>query len=135
MTVEAKDMSEASEVAVGELSSFAQKVGLYGPIVRFAVMTMGELEAELAQPSYPPVLGIAELAAMLDVSRQRASQVARTAAFPRPYAELASGPIWFAPNVRRFVDEWERKPGRPRKQNVVSFGPDELRSAAGRARS
>ena len=78
-------------------------------------MTAEETDAQLAEPTYPPVLGIAELADMLRTSKQRASQVARTQNFPRPYAELASGPVWLKPNVMHFVENWERRPGRPRK--------------------
>ena len=87
-------------------------------IVRMTTMTIDELEREVTRPTYPEVVGIAEIAERLGVSKQRASQVARTAAFPKPYAELASGPVWFLPNVKRFIEEWERKPGRPRKERA-----------------
>jgi hypothetical protein len=44
--------------------------------------------------------------------------IARGDAFPEPYAELAAGPVWLEPMVRRFVESWERRPGRPRKETT-----------------
>lgn len=32
---------------------------------------------------------------------------------PAPVAELAAGPIWNVANLRRFIDEWPRRAGRP----------------------
>lgn len=64
-----------------------------------------------------PVVGLAEIAELLGVSRQRAVQIVRDHAdFPEPVADLASGRVWHRPSV----DAWmaahpDRKPGRPRK--------------------
>jgi len=109
----------AASEACKRLRVAADNAGLPdGHVARLEVMTAEEVHRELERPAYPAVLGIAELAELLGVSRQRASQVARVAAFPKPFAELASGPIWLAPNVERFVQEWERRPGRPRKKKA-----------------
>lgn len=54
------------------------------------------------------LMGIAEIRALLDISRQRADQLTRRADFPRPVAELAMGKVWDAEAVR----EWARKDGR-----------------------
>jgi hypothetical protein len=109
----------ALEQGYERLTTAAEKAGIaHEPIVKIEMTDWHELEAELERPAHPAVLGIAELAEILGVSRQRASQVARINAFPKPYAELASGPVWFSTNVERFVQEWERKPGRPRKQKA-----------------
>jgi hypothetical protein len=83
-------------------------------ISRAEIVTWDEFERELSEPTYAGVLGVAELADLLNVTRQRASQIARRSDFPRPYAELASGPVWLEPMVKRFVGGWERRPGRPR---------------------
>jgi prophage regulatory protein len=61
------------------------------------------------------LVGLAEIAAMLGVTRQRAGQLARDYDdFPKPVAELASGRIW----ERAAVEAWAKKhplrrPGRP----------------------
>ncbi len=65
-------------------------------------------------PGLPEVLGVAEVAKRLDVSKQRAAELARThRLFPSPLAELASGPVWTAWQIGSFQRSWTRKPGRP----------------------
>ena len=55
------------------------------------------------------LVGVAEIAEMLGVSRQRVDAITRTHSdFPKPVAELASGRIW----MRRDVLTWARKTGR-----------------------
>lgn len=49
------------------------------------------------------LVGIAEIAAILGVSKQRADQLARTPAFPKPVSELASGRIWRKRDVERWI--------------------------------
>ena len=83
------------------------------PLRKVTVTEWSRFERELEEPTYPPVVGIAEIAEQLGVSKQRVSTLAKSEQFPKPYAELASGPVWFAPNVRHFVETWDRKPGRP----------------------
>ncbi len=59
-------------------------------------------------------VGVAELATLLGVSRQRASNLARSPGFPKPLAILAAGPIWHRALVSPFVKgNWHRRPGRP----------------------
>lgn len=53
-------------------------------------------------------MGIAEIRALLDISRQRADQLTRRADFPAPVAELGMGKVWNAEDVRN----WARKDGR-----------------------
>ena len=84
------------------------------PITRISALTDAELDAELARPSFPALVGIREIAELLDVTPQRASTLCRSRSFPPPVAELRAGPVWTATSVRRFVEEWKRQPGRPR---------------------
>jgi len=54
------------------------------------------------------LVGVAELAEMMDVSRQRASQISARPTFPEPVAVLRMGKVWRAEDVR----EWAEKTGR-----------------------
>jgi hypothetical protein len=47
------------------------------------------------------LMGIAEIAALYGVSRQRASAMARTASFPRPVQQLSMGPVFSRAAVLR----------------------------------
>ena len=117
LSIDAADVESAVAEGVRVFRDHAEKVGLEPwPIVSMRVMTEEELDAELARPTFPTLLGVAELAAVLGVSKQRASELANSTRFPRPFLTLASGPIWLEPAVLRFVETWDRKPGRPRSE-------------------
>ncbi len=71
-------------------------------------------------PGLPEVLGVAEVAKQLDVTKQRVAELARThRLFPPPLAELASGPVWTAWQIGSFQRSWARKPGRPPGSSTV----------------
>ena len=55
--------------------------------------------------------GLAEVAGLACVSRQRAAQLAAHPDFPKPVDRLAMGPVWRESDVKNFLAT-ERKPGR-----------------------
>ncbi len=77
-----------------------------------------EFTRRLELPSLPELVGIAEVAAMLGVTKQRASELAGQRNFPPPVVKLAAGPIWAAPTIRAFSENWARRPGRPRSKTA-----------------
>jgi hypothetical protein len=92
-----------------------EKVGLSGGRVeRFEIETLEHQEREFAREP-EGYAGVSEIAQLLDVSKQRVSELRRLPGFPAPVAELAAGPVWHRSMLQRFIDTWERKPGRPRK--------------------
>jgi hypothetical protein len=90
------------------------------PIVRISVVTDEEFEFDLARPTFPELVGIREITALLEVTPQRASTLCRSAAFPTPIVELRVGPVWTADSVRLFIEEWKRQPGRPRLRQATA---------------
>lgn len=75
-------------------------------------------------PGLPTLLGVAEVAKRLQVTKQRAAELARThRSFPPPLAELASGPVWTAWQIGSFQRTWTRKPGRPPGLNTAEPEP------------
>jgi hypothetical protein len=50
------------------------------------------------------LVGVTEIAAMLDVSRQRADQLSRTKGFPEPVADLAHGRVWETEAVVAWIE-------------------------------
>lgn len=54
------------------------------------------------------LMGIAEIAALLGVSRTRIHQIRGEGALPEPYDSLAMGPVW----LREDVQKWARETGR-----------------------
>jgi predicted DNA-binding transcriptional regulator AlpA len=56
----------------------------------------------------PELMGVAEIAELLGVTRQRVHQLTKSPEFPRPVAELSAGAIW----ERDAVEAWARSTGR-----------------------
>ena len=51
------------------------------------------------------LMGVAEVAELLGVSRQRVTQLAKVDGFPKPTIRLASGPVWESADVERWAKE------------------------------
>ncbi|WP_377322758.1 helix-turn-helix transcriptional regulator [Pimelobacter simplex] len=54
------------------------------------------------------LMGIAEIAERLGVSRTRVHQLRNEGALPEPYDSLAMGPVW----LRADIEKWARETGR-----------------------
>lgn len=111
MSVEATTDRQAFDRAHTALRN---ALGSRSRIVDVRVQTVEELERELEAPAVPALAGISEVATILNVSRQRASQLAGSARFPEPICDLAAGPVWLRSAIVSFSESWERQPGRPR---------------------
>lgn len=79
------------------------------------VLPTHEFDRRLDQPQVPELVGYAEIAEILGVSRQRAREMATTIKpFPAPAVVVATGPLFVRLSVESFAKTWERKPGRPK---------------------
>lgn len=116
-SVDALVVDDAVRAGLSTFRSLAEKAGLPAwPIVQVEVMTYAEHDAELARPAVPELVGTSEIAELLAVSRQRAHQLAKSDAFPEPVQELSAGPVWARTSLDRFVEGWDRRPGRPARE-------------------
>ena len=130
-TITAPDFVSAIEEGRDLVLKASEQAGLPSWSVAHVEATeWTEFERQLIEPTHPDLIGVAELADMLDVSKQRASELARQSTFPQPIAQLASGPVWLEPTVQRFVSEWERRPGRPRVSRQDAAALDSISQAA-----
>jgi hypothetical protein len=118
---DAASAEDAAQRGTSAALQAAQKAGLPAwPVVKVEATRWDIFEAEVDRPNYPELVGVAELAELCRVSRQRASTLARHSSFPEPLAELASGPVWDLRVVERFVRDWPRRPGRPAKSTSTA---------------
>jgi hypothetical protein len=117
MTVEAPTLRAATEAALRAARAAHQDaLGRPGEPRQLRVLTVADFDDELARPAAAELVGLAEVAEELGVSRQRAGQlVDENPDFPGPVARLASGPVFTRASVLAFGRRWERRPGRPRK--------------------
>ncbi|HXF73768.1 MAG TPA: hypothetical protein VNO79_14300 [Actinomycetota bacterium] len=105
----------------------AGKAGLGLGEVERVEATDERLQRDLEEPvEQNPYLGVVEDARMLGVSRQRVSELRGRPGFPEPVAELASGPVWRGWQLRRFLEEWPRRPGRPRTDEELALAARDL---------
>lgn len=108
-------VTEATRLAVETFEAACQQVGIvHGGIARVDVMTDPYLDRSLeVEPER--YAGVSEVAALFGVSRQRVAELRTKRGFPAPIAELRAGPVWKVSSLSRFLEEWERRPGRPRR--------------------
>lgn len=131
LTIERDDPSAAIEWGMRKIKASG---GKRGEPVAVEVLTTAEQDRRLAEPAFPELAGVSEIAELLGVTRQRASSVQHLEAFPAPVAELRSGPVWRKADLTRFAETWERKPGRPRKVEDLMAALEESVDAAKAAR-
>lgn len=110
----------AAQAAVTLFVTGADKLGIpIAMIDRIDIMAGPFFERWLDTPP-DELAGVTELAKLFGVSKQRMSELRTREDFPAPVAELAAGPVWKVSNLRRFLDSWERRPGRPRRTRAAS---------------
>jgi hypothetical protein len=108
--------------------------------VGLEVLTLEEVDRRNNEPLVPELVGVSEIADILEVSsRQRAKQITELDGFPPPVTHLKSGPVYSAEQVRAFKDRWHRAGGHPFKEVKLSGAEAEvlliLRNTAGDRRS
>lgn len=118
VTVDSLDAQTAQSEGVALILALATEAGLPAwPVVRAEVISEDELDRELATPNYPDLVSGPEAGEILGVSRQRVHQLAAEHPhFPQPLYKLAVGSLWVRAGIEAFAADWERKPGRPRKE-------------------
>lgn len=116
-SADANSPGRASQAGLRLVHSALAKAGIEIPparIVGYEIQSLGGLERELGESNVPDVVGVAELAKLLKVSKQRASELARTREFPKPFVVLGSGPVWRRSTLVSHLRRWRRLPGRPK---------------------
>jgi hypothetical protein len=83
---------------------------------RLQVLPLDDWIAEQKAPQPRDLVGSAEAALLLGVSRQRVGQLVERQDFPAPIARLSAGPVWTRVSIEAFGQSWTRKiTGRPRR--------------------
>jgi hypothetical protein len=117
MTVDAGTARQAFDAGLKAVTAAARAAGASTDVLGVELMTEDEFGRRLAEPPIPELAGTSEVADILgDMTRQRAGQIAaENDDFPPSVAQLKSGPVFVADQVRSFKERWDRRPGRPRK--------------------
>ncbi|MFI5814863.1 hypothetical protein ACIA7S_28390 [Streptomyces sp. NPDC051643] len=116
MTVDASTARQAFDTAVKAVTQAARDADASTTVLGVELMTEDEFDRRLTQTPLPALAGLSEVGEILGVTRQRVSQlVAERDDFPPIVAQLKSGPVFIAGQIRAFKERWDRSPGRPRK--------------------
>lgn len=118
LTIEADSALAATEAAAQTLRDHAPATIGAVDIVGIEVLTEDAMDAYLAEPVFPEVVGYAEIAELGGFSRQRARQLADGAAFPHAVITTAQGPLYSKHAVERWLNTRNHKPGRPAKAHA-----------------
>lgn len=79
------------------------------------VLETEEFDRELDRPQIPALVGNADIAEMLGVSRQRAAKLDESPGFPPAVAHIKAGPLRVRNQVEKWAASWERRSGPKRK--------------------
>lgn len=77
------------------------------------ILPTHEFDRRVNKPLIPPLVGNAEIARMLGVSRQRAGQLVDVDGFPPAAVVTQAGPLRVRSQVEGWARTWERRSGRP----------------------
>lgn len=113
--VGAPDVENAIRAATAAVldAAAAADTEIQPELAQVSVKPWADFEKELDISNLPELAGVAEIALILGVSKQRVSELATSATFPDPLARLKSGPVWDSRAIGNLVREWKRTPGRP----------------------
>lgn len=129
---------QAGETALKTVTAAARTQGITAPVVGFEVLTEDELDRRNDEPAVPDLVGTAEIAEMLGVSRQRASQLIQRDDFPPAVATLKATPVFLRDQVEAFGRRWDgkgSKGGRPPKPVELTGVERDLLAALSIARN
>ena len=115
LSVEAATPLDAAAEATRLVTSAAEPILGSISVTGIEVLSESAVDAELARPLFPEVVGYAEIADMAGVSRQRARQFASLSGFPKPVIETAQGPLMGRHAVARWLETRNTSGGRPKK--------------------
>lgn len=110
LTLDAATLRQASATALAAVEGAIARKAL-----GIEVLPTHEFDRMLERPQIPELVGNADIADMLGVSRQRAAQLADLAGFPPAVTHIKAGPLRVRRQVEHWAATWERKTGRPPK--------------------
>ena len=112
IAVTAPDAESAIGIGLRHARGALGALDLEAVLTHIGTDTTEAVVARLREGAIPRLVGVKEVAGLLGVSPQRASELAKSVSFPRPVTKLASGPVWLEASIQHFASDWKRLPGR-----------------------
>jgi hypothetical protein len=117
------ETDQPMEVAVHDgldrVENVIEETGLSLQMIGVQIEEFAEWLRRLDEPDVrEDLVGAVEAAEILNISRTRVHQLAeKNPDFPKPRHELTAGKLWARQDIEEFDRRWERRKGRPRKEN------------------
>ncbi|KFI52312.1 hypothetical protein [Bifidobacterium biavatii] len=112
LSMDAEDTASALEKTVAAIRDDGRLEGF--DVVGVSIRSWDEAERETTSPTFPKVVGFAEIARIIGVTRQRAHAFPKIDSFPKPVIETAQGPLYSEAAVRTWAETRDARPGRPK---------------------
>lgn len=112
LNTEAGTCKQATEEILRVARDTIQAAGLRMQPAGLHVQTRADFDRGVIRPPLPTLVGYAEIAKILVVSRQRARIVAERPDFPAVASQTSAGPLYSREQVEAFNRTWERRAGR-----------------------
>jgi hypothetical protein len=109
---EAATCKQAADDILRNARDTIQAAGLRMQPAGLHIQTRDDFDRGIIRPPLPTLIGYAEIAKMLSVSRQRARALAERADFPAVASQTNAGPLYARDQVEAFIRGWNRRPGR-----------------------
>lgn len=117
ISVPAESAVAAARRGAPIVADAAERCGLsHWAITAVEALDADELDRRHAIPQVPDIVGTRELMNLLGITRQRLAALRRQPTFPSPFAELAATPVWDKAAIDAWVEQWDRRSGRPRRR-------------------
>jgi hypothetical protein len=119
LTVAGPTLRQATDVALRDArAAYTAAFGTAGEQLHARVVTEAAHIAEIRRPPRLDLVGTADIAAILGVSRQRADELAKDhPLFPGEVATVGGRRVYTRDSITAFNEQWDRSPGRPASAN------------------
>jgi hypothetical protein len=125
--IDASGLRQATDDALRTARSAVTGVALPWSPTAVTVQNDDDFAAELGRPRIPDLVGYADIADILGVSRQRARElagavegIAAAPDFPPAVARPSSGPLHVRSHIEAYAARRKRKPGRPSSSTTTT---------------
>ncbi len=111
VTVEADTVEQALHLGVSRTRAAIVDTVLGDAPVVGGTVAEERLDPRAVAGDAPPLMGVDEVAELLDLSRTQVRELLESPRFPEPLAHLAQGPVWLRAHLERYRERLEARSG------------------------
>lgn len=114
LTVTGPTLRQATDVALRDTrAAYTAAFSTAGEQLHARVITEAAHIAEIRRPPRLDLVGTGDIAAILNVSRQRVDELKDHPEFPNEVSSIGGRRVYTRDSIAAFNEQWDRSPGRP----------------------